>query len=185
MKNIVAFSGSNSSKSINQQLIQAVSKMVNGAEVNILNIRDYVAPIYGQDEEEENGFPESMVQFHKQIQSADGFIVSSPEHNGSMPAAFKNTIDWVSRMGGKVFNEKPTVFLSTSPGPRGGASVMGHLLSIMPYQGAKVIGGHSVGSFNDKVQNGELINGEDKTSIQTLVDKLVEALWIKPNLVSN
>lgn len=176
MKNIVAFSGSNSSKSINQQLVHIASKMVEGAKVQIINIRDYTAVVYGQDEEEENGFPDSMVELRKVIQSADGFIVSSPEHNGSMPTAFKNTIDWLSRMGGKVFNDKPVVFLSTSPGARGGASVMAHLLAIMPHQGAKVVGSHSVGSFYDKVPHGELIEGEDKSAIQALVNQLVKAI---------
>lgn len=176
MKNIIAFSGSNSSKSINQQLVHIAAKMVDGATVNVVNIRDYEAVVYGQDEEEENGFPVSMVEFYKLIQAADGFIISSPEHNGSMPTALKNTIDWLSRMGGKVFNDKPTLFLSTSPGPRGGASVMEHLLTIMPYQGAKVIGGHSVGSFYDKVKNGSLIEGEDKSKIKALVHQLVTTI---------
>ena len=103
---------------------------------------------------------------------ADGFIVSSPEHNGSMPAFFKNTIDWISRMDGKVFNDKPTVFLSTSQGPRGGLSALTHILAIMPYQGAEVIGGHSLGSFDEKVVNGELIEGEDKEKIKALIAQL-------------
>ncbi len=176
MKNIVAFSGSNSSKSINQQLVHIAANMVQGANVQIVNIRDYEAVIYGQDEEDSNDFPTSMVEFHKIIQSADGFIVSSPEHNGSMPAALKNTIDWLSRMGGKVFNDKPAVFLSTSPGPRGGASVLAHLLAIMPYQGANVVGGHSLGSFFDKVQEAELVEGEDKSKIEALINELVTAI---------
>jgi NAD(P)H-dependent FMN reductase len=176
MKNIVAFSGSNSSKSINQQLIHIAAKMVVGANVEIVNIRDYPAVVYGQDEEAKNGFPASMLAFHKIMQMADGFIISSPEHNGFMPTAFKNTIDWISRMGGKTFNDKPTVFLSTSPGPRGGAAVMTQLLNVMPYQGAKVIGGHSVGSFNDKVKDGQLIDLDDKGKIENLVNQLVTAL---------
>ena len=176
MKNIVAFSGSNSSKSINQQLIHIAAKMVVGANVEIVNIRDYPAVVYGQDEEAENGFPASMLAFHKIMQMADGFIISSPEHNGFMPTAFKNTIDWLSRMGGKTFNDKPTVFFSTSPGPRGGATVMTQLINVMPYQGAKLIGGHSVGSFNDKVKDGQLIDLDDKGKIENLVNQLLTAL---------
>ncbi len=79
-------------------------------------------------------------------------------------------------MGGKVFNDKPAVFLSTSPSPRGGTSAMGQLLAIMPYQGAQVVGGHSVGSFYEKVQNGELIEGEDKSKIEKLINELVIAI---------
>lgn len=176
MKKIIAFSGSNSSKSINQQLIHAVASMVEKSEIEIINIRDYPAIVYGIDEEESNGFPETMTAFKEKLEEADGFIVSSPEHNGSIPTAFKNTIDWLSRMGRKVFNDKPTVFLSTSPGGRGGASVMQHLLAIMPHQGANVIGGYSLGNFYDKMKDGNLIDGEDKEQIKGLVDQLENSL---------
>ncbi len=176
MKKIIAFSGSNSSKSINQQLIHAVAAMVEKAEVEIISLRDYSAVIYGIDEEESNGFPSAMEALKDKLGEADGFVVSSPEHNGSMPAVLKNTIDWLSRMGRKVFNGKPTVFLSTSPGGRGGASVLQHLLAIMPHQGAEVIGGHSVGNFFDKMENGTLKDGEDKEQIAALINQLENSI---------
>ena len=89
-----------------------------------------------------------------------------------MPAVFTNTIDWVSRMGVKTFNDKPTVFLTTSPGARGGASVLQHILTVLPYQGAKVVGGHSLGSFNEKVDANGLKEGEDKEKIKELIKEL-------------
>ncbi len=172
----MAFSGSNSSRSINQQLVHIAAAMLHKTEVEILNIRDYPAPVYGIDREEQDGFPESMKAFNDKLLSADAFIVASPEHNGSMPAAFKNTLDWVSRMGGKIFKEKPTVFLSTSQGKRGGASVLDHLLTIMPYRGAQIVGGYALGSFDEKVKNGQLIEGEDKKAIEALIRKLEDEL---------
>lgn len=175
-KKIIAFSGSSSSKSINQQLIHIVSKYVQNAEVEILSLLDFVAPMFSEDEEALNGASDSMKLLHAKMVEADGFIVSSPEHNGSMPAVFKNTIDWQSRLRRKIFNDKPVVFLATSPGGRGGASVLAHLLAIMPHQGANVVGGHGLASFYDKVSDGELAEGEDKTAIQALVAKLEEQL---------
>jgi NAD(P)H-dependent FMN reductase len=91
-----------------------------------------------------------------------------------MPAVLKNTHDWLSRMGRKVYNDKPVVFLSTSPGGRGGASALGQMLSIMPHQGAQVIGGHSMGLFSDKMENGNLKEGIDKEIILGLVTDLVK-----------
>lgn len=117
-----------------------------------------------------------MKALQEKMGEADGFIVSSPEHNGSMPAVLKNSIDWVSRLGRKVFNDKPTVFLTTSPGPRGGASALAHLLAIMPYQGAQVVGGYSLGSFHEKVEQGTLKSGEDKDRIEELIKELSRAL---------
>ena len=176
MKKIIAFSGSNHSMSINQQLITIVAQYVKQAEVEIIDLRDYEAPLYSIDNEKATGFPSSMTALFEKMSSADGFIVASPEHNGSFPAFFKNTIDWLSRMGRKVFNDKPVVFLTASPGGRGGASLLAHLLAIMPHQGAKVIGGHGIGTFHQKTQNGELIDLDDKNAISKLIDQLEESL---------
>ena len=49
---------------------------------------------------------------------------SFAEHNGSYTAAYKNLFDWASRIDQKVFQNKPTVYLSTSPGPSGASSVL-------------------------------------------------------------
>ncbi|MFT6746719.1 MAG: chromate reductase [Glaciecola sp.] len=178
MKKIIAFSGSNSINSINQKLVQIAASYVSdkNIEVEILNLRDYPAVVFGTEEESVNGFPESMIAFHAKMLEADGYLVSTPEHNGSYPAVLKNTLDWLSRMGGKTFNDKPAVLLATSPGARGGASILTHLLAIMPYQGAKVIGGHGLGSFHDKVLDGQLVPGEDKEKIQELINELSKAV---------
>ncbi len=175
MKKILAFSGSNSSESINQKLINAVVEHLSGVEVEVLNLRDYPAPVYGIDLEKEDGFPEQMQALLLKMDDADGYLVSSPEHNGSMPAVLKNTVDWLSRMGKKTFQEKPTLFLSTSPGARGGASALDHLLTIMPYRGAKIVGGYSLGSFHEHYLEG-VLSEEKIKEIQPLLDKLVEAV---------
>ena len=171
MKKILAFSGSNYSKSINQQLVTIASSYVKKVSVEVISLMDYSAVMYGMDEEQANGFPQKMVELKEKMNSADGFIVSSPEHNGSMPAVLKNSLDWVSRLEGKIFNDKPVVFLATSPGARGGASVLAHIVGIMPYAGAQIIGSHAVGSFHEKVVDNELI-GADKEKIQALVQEL-------------
>lgn len=172
MKKIIAFSGSNSSSSINQKLVNIVSSYVKNAEVEVIDLRKFDAPIFSVDLEKEHGHPQSMKDLFELMSSADGFIVSSPEHNGMVPAFFKNVIDWQSRMGRKLFNDKPAVFLAASPGGRAGASVLGHLLSIMPFQGAKVVGGHGIGNFHDKLIDGELIAGDDQDKIKSLIADL-------------
>ena len=174
MKKIIAFAGSNSSKSINHQLILAVGELLTQVEVDVISLRDYEAPIYGVDLEESEGFPTSMTALFDKFSTADGFLVSTPEHNGFMPSVMKNTHDWLSRMGRKVYNDKPVVFLSTSPGGRGGVSALGQIMSVMPHQGAKIIGGHSMGSFFDKMENGKLKDGDDKRAILGLITDLIK-----------
>lgn len=176
MKKIIAFSGSNSQNSINQQLVNWVASQINEAEVEVISLRDFEAPIYSIDAEKAAGIPQNIQALFDKLTTADGFVVSTPEHNGFMPAVLKNTIDWLSRMGRKVFNDKPAVFLAASPGGRGGASALGQMLTVMPHQGAKVIGGFGVGSFFDKFENGQLNHQDDAKEIMTLVEKLIDAL---------
>ena len=175
-KKIIAFSTSNSSKSINKQLVSIAGSFVKEAEVEVIELGNYPAMVYGIDEEETQGFPEATKKLFDKFSEADGFLVSTAEHNGFPPAIFKNNLDWLSRMGRKVFNEKPSVFLSTSPGPRGGMSALGQLLAVMPHQGANVIGGHSVSSFYDQLDGAVLKEGEHKEKIQALVADLEASL---------
>jgi chromate reductase len=175
-KKIIAFSTSNSSKSINKQLATIAGSYIKDASLEVIDLNDYPAGIYGADEEEANGIPEGINALKEKMATADGYLVSTAEHNGFIPAVFKNSLDWLSRTGGKVFNEKPAVFLSSSPGARGGASALGQLLAVMPHQGATVIGGHSVGSFFDKVEAGDLKAGEDKEKVKALIAELEAAL---------
>ena len=50
---IIAFSGSNSSSSINQQFVHAIVTKIDFSEVEVIDLRDYPAPIYGIDLEQE------------------------------------------------------------------------------------------------------------------------------------
>lgn len=161
MKNILAFSGSNSSTSINQQLVQYTAKLVSGASVEIEDIRNYPLPIFSLDLEKE-GFPENLEAFKNKIQAADAYIISSPEHNGSTPAVFKNLIDWLSRIEKNVFADKPVLLMSTSPGGNGGASNLQLLVKQLPYQGANIVSTYSLGGFFDKMKDGALVDEEQE-----------------------
>ncbi|MCH2230339.1 MAG: NAD(P)H-dependent oxidoreductase [Crocinitomicaceae bacterium] len=173
MKKIIAFSGSNSKTSINQQLIEAIAS--SNEQMETLNLRDYEAPLYGIDIEEEIGIPETMTLLKQKIKDADGILVSCPEHNGSMPAVLKNTIDWLSRIEPKVFEDKPTVFLSTSPGPRGGVSALEHLVAVMPYRGANIVGSLSIGSFQDHYANG-VLSEEVTSKLNPIIEDLKNSM---------
>jgi chromate reductase, NAD(P)H dehydrogenase (quinone) len=175
MSKIIAFSGSNSSNSINQQFIHATVNLLDNVDVEVIDLRDFPAPVYGIDLELSDGFPQSMQDLNVKLAEADGFIISSPEHNGSMPAVLKNTIDWLSRIEQKVFNNKPTMFMSTSPGPRGGASALEHLVAVMPYRGANVIGSYSLGSFGDHVVDGSL-SSEKQSELIPILNNLISAI---------
>ncbi len=170
MKKVVGFAGSNSSTSINHQLLNALAKDFE-VEFELISLRDYQAPLFGVDIKEEKGVPQSINDLHETMKSADGLIVSAAEHNGSMTVALKNTFDWLSMLEQKFFLNKPTVFISTAPGPRGGGSCLKHLVEIMPYRGADIVGSMSVPSFKDNVKEGT-INEEFRNDLIALIRKL-------------
>jgi len=123
-KKILAFGASSSKQSINKQFATFTANQIADAEVTILDLNDFEMPIYSIDKENEGGIPDLAKQFKAQIQAADGIVVSFAEHNGSFTAAYKNIYDWMSRLEGSVWGEKAMILLSTSPGGRGGKTVL-------------------------------------------------------------
>jgi len=151
---ILAFAASSSSKSINKQLVNHAAgvlktSITKDAEVEILDINDYEMPLYSSDREEAGGIPDLAHQFAAKIGTADALLVSYAEHNGNYTAAYKNLFDWTSRIGGKVFQDKPMVILATSPGAGGAASVLGLAKTSAPFFGADVKADLSIASFYD------------------------------------
>ena len=155
MKKILAFSGSNHSKSINQQLVSFTSSLIKGFEVKVLDIKDWDIPIYSIDMDPDQT-PDRITELIALIHEYDGFIISSPEHNGGTPAFFKNIIDWLSRRGKNVFDKKPVFLMSTSPGGGAGANHLKYLIHSLPYQGATVAATFSLPSFYDNMKDNEM-----------------------------
>jgi len=154
MKKILAFTGSNHSQSIHQVLIDVAASKVETSQVTLIDLNDYPLPMYGIDAEK-NGIPESAHRLRKIMNEHDALIIASPEHNGSMPAFLKNTIDWLSRIaapGQPFFGEikKPVLLMSASPGQNGGATNIKTMAELMPWWGGDVKGTFSLGSYHEK-----------------------------------
>jgi len=174
MKKILAFSGSNSSKSINEILVRAAAEKISDHTVDVINLTDYPLPIYSIDIEESEGFPSEAKAFKSLLSEYDAFVIASPEHNGSMPAVFKNTIDWVSRLSNQddpIFGgDKPVQLLSTSPGPTGGATNLQNLSNLIPWWGGKISGTFSLGSFYDNYVEGQLVETADNDLTKVMAE---------------
>jgi NAD(P)H-dependent FMN reductase len=170
MKKILAISGSNSINSINTQLANYAAGLINNVETQIIDLKGFDIPIYSTELEKENGIPNAIQSLFNLIQEQDGFVIASPEHNGLMPAAFKNVIDWLSRVNMKFLGNKPVLLLSTSPGGNGGANNINVLKELLPWWGGKVSSKYSLGKFFDNFKDGKLSSHELtdlKNSIKT------------------
>ena len=159
MKKILAFGGSISSKSINKQLALYTANLVTNTIVEVIDLTEYLAPVYSIDEEKK-GFPEKLLNLSQYMKKFDGYIVSLAEHNGSYAAAFKSILDWLSRINREIFNNHPVLLLATSPGGRGGASVLETASNYFPHAGASDVITFSLSNFYDNFQENKIVNDE-------------------------
>lgn len=159
---LLAFAASNSRQSINKKLASYAASLVPNANVELLDLNDYELPIFSVDREESIGQPALAKAFLDKISKADKIIISFAEHNGSYTAAYKNLFDWSSRINNKVFQNKPMLLLSTSPGPGGAASVLATAVHSAPYFAADVKASLSIPSFfnNFDLNTGTINNSE-------------------------
>jgi NAD(P)H-dependent FMN reductase len=168
---IIAFSGSNSQQSINKKLATYAASLFEKAEVEVLDLNDFEMPLYSVEIEKEIGQNPLAKAFLEKISTADILVVSLAEHNGNYSAAFKNVFDWCSRINGKVFQEKPMLLMATSPGGRGGVSVLEIAKNAFPRFGAILKGTFSLPSFNDNfdVEKGRISNEELDKQLKEIV----------------
>ena len=170
MKTILAFAGSNHSKSINKQLVLYTASLIPELEIEVIDISQWKLPIYSIDMDTDQT-PTEITQLINLVTHCDGFIISSPEHNGSTPAFFKNIIDWLSRRSKNIFDNKPMLLMSTSPGKNGGANNRKLLEHILPYLGANITATFSLPSFHQNMVEGKL-DGELLKELQEAVSSL-------------
>lgn len=146
---IVAFGASSSKNSINKTLATYAASLVDGAEVDVLDLNDYELPLFSVDREEELGQPALAQAFLAAIGEADALVISYAEHNGSYAATYKNLFDWCSRIRRDVYQGKKTVVLATSPGPGGASRVLKQAIDSLPHFDAKVVASLSIPKFQE------------------------------------
>ncbi len=176
MKKIIAFAGSNSKTSINKKLAVYASSLVQDVEISVLDLNDYELPLYGIDLENEMGIPENAKKFLDEIKASDGIVLSLAEHNGAYASVFKNIFDWMSRIDGKLWSDKPMLLMATSPGGRGGATVLDVAQGRFPYMGGNIVEVFSLPSFGTNFSEGKIVNDDLGTELKGKVDKFQKAL---------
>ena len=143
---ILAFAGSTRTDSYNKKLVKISSTGATdaGADVTVIDLRDFPMPIYDGDLEQKDGLPSNARKLKDIMLAHQGFLISSPEYNSSISAVFKNTIDWTSRQSeGEIplacFKNKVAGIMSASPGMLGGLRGLVHVRSILGNIGVIVL----------------------------------------------
>ncbi len=182
---ILAFSGSNRKASFNQRLVAIAAEAASqaGAEVSIVSLRDYDAPLYNAELEAESGIPEAALEFKRLLTAHQGFLIASPEYNGFFTPALKNMLDWASRK--QPADEKPlsafrgkyAAIMATSPGALGGVRGLMMLRLQLSHLGVNVLAAQQAVPFANKVWQGDgCADPAQQQTIEDLGRQLVSVL---------
>ena len=120
---ILAFSGSARRESLNRKFLAVAVQAVReaGGEVTLIDLNDYVLPLYRGDLEDASGLPANATKLIELIAQHTALLVASPEYNSMITPLLKNTIDWCTRADANPFEGKVAAVISASPGALGGA----------------------------------------------------------------
>ena len=91
--NILGINGSASQNSSNLAILKAIGKL-GGIEINLTIIENLRHLPHFQIELTSDNTPPSITKFRKQLENADGIIISTPEYVFSIPSGLKNALEW-------------------------------------------------------------------------------------------
>jgi NAD(P)H-dependent FMN reductase len=182
---ILAFAGSLRQDSHNKKLVKQAIKGAEaaGAQVTYIDLRDFDLPVYDGDLEDRIVQPEGGFRLKKLFDEHDGFLLSTPEYNSSIPGGLKNAIDWLSRQveGERVYQQfdgKVCALMSASPGAFGGVrsavivrAILSHIQTIVIPQTFNLPHAHE--AFND---DGTLKDPKNQHKVEKLGRQLVHAI---------
>ncbi|MEM9103525.1 MAG: NAD(P)H-dependent oxidoreductase [Pseudomonadota bacterium] len=182
---ILAFAGSLRENSFNKQLVKiaAVGAETAGASVTFIHLKDYPLPFMDEDLEAEQGIPENAKVLKSLLKSHHGFLIASPEYNGSFSGVLKNAIDWCSRQeeGESVlecFKNKHTAIMSASPGALGGIRGLPMLRNVLSGIGCHVLPTQiAIGKAGEAFNSDHLLNRpQQQANVEKLGKELVEII---------
>ncbi|MEO1365224.1 MAG: NADPH-dependent FMN reductase [Pseudomonadota bacterium] len=173
---LLGISGALRAGSTNRKLLREAARLF--GECTYVEA-DLQMPLYDGDLEEADGIPDAAERIAAQIAEADAVILSTPEYNKGPPGVLKNALDWVSRVPGTPWADKPVAVMSAAAGRAGGERAQmilrGYMVPFRPHliTGPEV---HLAASSKQFDENGTL-QGElyikDLTALMTALRNAV------------
>jgi chromate reductase len=135
---------------------------------------DLRLPLYDGDLEKA-GMPEAVTRLAAAVQAADAVVIATPEYNKALPGVLKNALDWISRVKGEPWRDRPVAIVSASAGRAGGERAQFSLrLCLNAFRprvlpGPEVMIAHSAQAFDEQ---GRLTDARSVAMLTELMDLL-------------
>ena len=124
---LVAIVGTNAKQSYNRSLLQFMKgHFVSKADIEILEITD--VPMFNETDDQTD--TPVIQRFNKAISEADGVIISTPEHNHTIPSSLNSLLEWLS-FNIHPLDGKPTMIVGASYDVQGSSRAQLHLRQIL------------------------------------------------------
>ena len=180
---ILAFAGSTRTDSFNKKLVRVAAAGASeyGADVTIIDLRDFAMPLYDEDLERQEGLPSNVLKLKDLMLAHQGLLISSPEYNSSISGVLKNMIDWTSRPRdgeppSACYQDKIAGLMSASPGALGGLRGLVHVRAILENMGVIVLPNQVAVSKAHEVfdEQGNLNDKKQEQKVKSIGSKLVQ-----------
>ncbi|MBL8182541.1 MAG: NAD(P)H-dependent oxidoreductase [Blastocatellia bacterium] len=186
MPKILTFAGSYREHSYNKRVLAVAAEGARaaGAEVTTIDLRDYPMPIFCADGIENGEFDANALRLQELMAEHDGFLIASPEYNGSIPGGLKNAIDWTSRANERYKMYEPVkgktvAIISAAPGQFGGVRMLPHLRAVFATMGVHVLSMEIAVPFVGQKFDGdstEMTDEKTRSVLHSLGASLVEKI---------
>lgn len=132
---LVGIVGSNAEQSYNRLLLKYIAThFAEIVDVEVLEIRD--VPMFSQDDDQSAN--PAIQYLNRKIMAADGVIIATPEHNHTIPASLKNTLEWLSYQLHPL-DGKPVMIVGASYYDQGSSRAQLHLRQVLDAPGVNAV----------------------------------------------
>lgn len=168
---LLCMSGALRRHSTNSMLMREAARLYGGTWEEA----DLRFPLYDGDLEDAEGIPAPVAHVVERIAAAEAVVIATPEYNQSLSGVLKNALDWISRVRGSPWRDKPVAIMSAAAGRAGGARANYALrLAMNPFRprlltGPEVLVADTRNQFD---ADGRLKNERNLKALSELMDAL-------------
>lgn len=178
---LLVLSGSPRPEAPESRLAAEAARLLAASDVSLAaaSLTDYPLPLF---EGQHEALPQNAWLLAQRLALQDGLLVVSGEHNGGMPAALKNAIDWIAYAASRenrplaAFPRLVVALATATPSPESGRSATGQLRSVLAHLGCEVMSAefHLPNGIDALDAGGGLAREADRERLTDFLDRVLD-----------